>query len=81
MDSARMLPSLCSVYLEDKINECFKWKSWVCPRGKRIEYIGFDDDMVVFSETKEQVIQMLLNLNYAWELRMRINEENKKIVG
>lgn len=77
-------PTLFNIYLEEIIEDAFDGTRGVTIGGRKIECIRFADDQVILAESKEEVKEMLSDLNRkCLEYGMKINKKKTKcmIIG
>ena len=77
-------PTLFNMYLEEIIGECFNGEKGVNMGGRRVECIRFADDMVVLSESEDELRNMMQGLNETckkYGMRINIKKTKSMILG
>ena len=79
-----LLPILFNIYLEDLMKNCFPNTANVNIGGRRIKCIRFADDMVLLTEDKRMLENILIELNERCEdhgMKINISKTKAMVIG
>ena len=74
-------PTLFNIYVEEMVKECWENNKGVSIGGRRIKCIRFADDMILLAENKEDLEEMIKQMEKTEQVyELRINTSKTKIM-